>query len=377
MLVVAMAGVLAAQAAEVELWGRLEAGAHAVGYRSYFQLDKARRYGGGKGPRPILVVMWYPAAADGEAMAYREYFDVPALPQYPDFPRRLHQFLLETLNADVFGVQVAGEGTVPPYAPAADARSALNAEERAFLDALLQHSTRAHRNAAPATGHFPVLLHHPGAAGSYEDNSVLCEYLASHGYVVITSAFPSEDGRHVSNNFKGSQVSLQDMAFLLAHARGLPFADADRAGAIGHSIGAWRVLEWMGQKHTPLRAAVSLDTTLEYTAEDDPRHHAVRKIFARLPPVKAPVLVVASADRQPRMSTWNRYLPERRELLVPLFWHSDYLTHGILAREFKGDRGPQFRREYEKMVEAVRAFFDGNVRATTPAVSSGTRSQTR
>ena len=38
------------------------------------------------------------------------------------------------------------------------------------------------------------MIYHGGYGSSFEDNSVLCEYLASHGYVVFGSAFQDEKG---------------------------------------------------------------------------------------------------------------------------------------------------------------------------------------
>jgi dienelactone hydrolase len=296
------------------------------------------------------MVMWYPAAASvrGQPMLYREYFAVPDERPHTEFARQLREFLLETAHKDIGGP----------------------------VDALLSMRTRAHRDVWAAQGRFPLVLYHSGAAGSYEDNSVLCEYLATHGYVVITSAFQSGDGQHISNNYGGPRASLADMLFLLEYAGALPFVDVGRAGAIGHSMGAWRVLEALGQKRSPFRAAVSLDTTLEYTAENDPGHATVRRELGRLHPVRAPVLVVASAERHPRFSTWDRLLPGRTELQIPLFEHDDYLLHGILAREMKQDRAADFRREYEKLAVAIRLFFDRAL-AATPAISSDMRSQTR
>ena len=328
-------------------FARLDPGPHIVGYRAYFLFDKARRYGPGKAPRPILVAMWYPAmAATGEPLRYREYLALPPLEGYGDFAARLQKFLLNTVSDDIFG----------------EKRADLGAEEQAFLDALLARATHAYRDAPPAEGRFPVLLYHSGAAGSYEDNSALCEYLASHGYILMTSAFQSPDGKHVSNNYGGPETSWDDMAFLLAHAKTLGFAEPLAIGAFGHSMGAQYVLEWLGQKHTRVGAAVSLDTTLEYTPEDLPGHLGLRKRIGRLAPAKIPVLVVASADRHPRFATWDRYLPCRAEAAVPYFEHNDYLLHGVLAHAFTGKNAEEVRSNSEQLARTVRAFFDAKLR---------------
>jgi len=345
--VLATAGL--AQQSDVLLWGRIRPGPYAIGYKSYFALDSGRRYGPQRGPRPVLVALWYPAeAATARALQYHQYFTPPPLPRYPSFGPKLETFLLDTVSDDLF------------RKPRAD----LSPNETLFLEELLSKSTLAHGDATPAKGVFPVLLYHSGAAGSFEDNSVLCEYLASCGYVVITSAFPSSDGQHVSNNYGGPKTSWEDLAFLLAHVFTLGFADRLSVGAFGHSLGAQYLIEWLGQPHTPLRAVVSLDSTLEYTREDYAGHRSLRKRLSRLRPPPVPVLVAASADLSPNFNTWNRYLPRRAEASIRYFRHNDYLLHGSLARTFSREQTADVRRNYDRLAQTVRAFFDAHLQGT-------------
>ena len=334
------------QAPDVLLWGSLEPGPYTAGYRAYFEFDARRVYGTPRGQRPILVNLWYPAAEPkGEPVRYREYITPPALTGYSDFRSRLETFLLDAVSGDIFQKKRAG------LAPA----------ELAFLDSLLSHPTRAYRDAAPAAGRFPIILYHPGAAGSYEDNSALCEYLASYGYVVLTSAFQSRDAKYVSNNYGGPDTSWADMAFLLTHARSLPFADLLNAGAIGHSMGAQYLLEWLGHRHPPLGAVISLDTTLE-RATPHPGHAALRKGIAHLAPQHVPALLMAPADYRPDFSPWDGYLPCRVEAAPAYFEHNDFLLHGSLARTFNGNRAAEVRQNYDQLARVVRAFFDANLK---------------
>lgn len=46
----------------------------------------------------------------------------------------------------------------------------------------------------------PVVVYTQGARGSMDDNVVLCEFLASRGYLVIGSAFPEEDNATFHTN---------------------------------------------------------------------------------------------------------------------------------------------------------------------------------
>ncbi|HYI92047.1 MAG TPA: hypothetical protein VEX68_00755 [Bryobacteraceae bacterium] len=330
------------------LWGGLKPGPYSIGYRSYFEFDPSRSFDAGGSVRPILVNMWYPAQHDAsDRLRYGDYLKIPPLPQYPNFVSNLERFLLDTLSDDLFRKKW----------------TKLNPNERRFAEVLLSKPIMAHRVARAATGKFPIILYHAGAAGSFEENSVMLEYLASHGYVVITSAFQSADGQHVSNNYVGPETSWHDLAFLLKHARSLPFTDASKVGAIGHSMGAQYLLEWLGQRPSPpLSAVVSLDTTLEYTPEDFEGHRSLRSRFASLKPVTAPVLVAASAERSPRFSTWDRYLREHTDVSIPHFKHGDFLVHGSLARAYNRQLAAEVRSSYDHLVVAVRSFLDAMLR---------------
>src|SRR5262249_24648069 len=168
------------------LWGKLPPGAHAVGFKSLWQLDYARRYNmtfddktayaPGKAPRPILINLWYPAlkAGDLKTMPHRDYLSIQSPdPQVAKFSAKLVEY-----DRGVIAKEIVGK-------PANE----LTDREKILLDQFLDTPTSCLRNATPAEGKFPLVIYHAGHGSSFEDNSVLCEFLASHGYVVIGSAF--------------------------------------------------------------------------------------------------------------------------------------------------------------------------------------------
>jgi dipeptidyl aminopeptidase/acylaminoacyl peptidase len=112
------------------------------------------------------------------------------------------------------------------------------------------------------------VIYHPGLGGVPDDNSVLFELLASHGYVVLNSAYPNyyAEGVHIGSDL---HTSFRDMEFLAGYARELPFADADRLGAMGHSWGAIAILHWAALPDLSLRAFVTFDSGFEYVSVED------------------------------------------------------------------------------------------------------------
>lgn len=254
-----------AAAASPPLWHELTPGKYAVGFRSVWQKDYSRTYdtafgdgtayAPGKAPRPVLVNVWYPAdrAAGAAPMPHGDYLKIASAdPLLGKFSAALADY-----NRGVIAKEVVGK-------PAGE----FGDRERLRLNRFLDAPTACVRDAEPARGPFPVVLYHAGAGSSFEDNSVLCEYLASHGFAVLGSAFQDRTGK--SLNTDNREGSFRDLDFLIAYARTLPLADWNRIGLIGHSAGAQAALVYRSQPNSPVDAVVSLDTTQDYRGVKDP-----------------------------------------------------------------------------------------------------------
>lgn len=327
------------------LWGDLKAGAYAVGYRTFFALDESREYDG-KSARPVLLQVWYPAAnADNPKLNYESYFDVPHLDQFPRLSVRLRSLARNAACAVLFRRQ---------------SEALLRPRERAAFNRLLATRTAATLNAREAPGRFPVVLYHSGAGGSFEENSVLFEYLASFGYIVVSSAFQSPDAGSVSNNVGGIERSGSDLTFIARQTQGWANADPDRLAALGHSAGAQMILQWIGTPQCPALAVISLDSTLEYD-EFLGIHKFTLAAFEKLVPPKVPVLLLARTNPEPRFSAFSKYLrfAPRYEGEAASLKHDDFLSHGFLGRALMGLEGTErVRRSYEEVCRTVKAFLD-------------------
>jgi hypothetical protein len=342
-----------AQAQDPLLRGTLERGPYPAGFRSSVALDESRNYDGNA--RPIFLAVWYPASnTSGPGIAYSRYLRIPDAAAHPSFRKRLEAFIRDVVSDDLFHKTEA----------------ALTDRERAAFDTLLATGTGSHPDAMPAQGRFPVVIYHSGAGGSYEDNSVLFEYLASHGYVVVSSAFQSPFPDFIGNNVGGIERSGPDLDFIVQQSRTWPYADGVAIAAIGHSAGAQVLLEWIGSPTCAARAFVSLDTTLEYTPENFQGHRALRDAMRRLTPPRIAVLLFAQARRKPRFSTFDSYLREapRYEAAVAGFSHNDFLTHGYVGRALMQTPDAEtVRRSYEEVCRTIRIFLDAWMKSNRDA----------
>ncbi len=154
------------------VWGDLEPGPYAVGFMAVEKYDYSRSFEAkkdyfgtpvpGERGRPVQVCAWYPATAaeDDAHMVYGEYAFV-----YPK-DKRLFGFLGSLQDREVGVLHFM-----------------FNNDRGAVID-LQSEDMAAVRDAPVAVGRFPLILYAPHFNGSITENLILCEYLASHGFVV-------------------------------------------------------------------------------------------------------------------------------------------------------------------------------------------------
>ena len=63
----------------------------------------------------------------------------------------------------------------------------------------------------------------------------MCEYLASHGYVVIASRSLGARSVVMTDDVEGVEAQAADIAFLANYAQTLPQADISKVAAAGFS----------------------------------------------------------------------------------------------------------------------------------------------
>ncbi len=191
-------------------------------------------------PRRVQLAVWYPSAsAVGPFLTYADYVRVAA--------------------ADTTAVDTARLGlkNVDAYCAFLLSRSVPeSAIVRWFTAPML-----AVRDAPPASGRFPLVLVAQGNGQSADDQSVLGEYLASYGYIVVTS--PSQ-ARITGQPDDESKVGLAaedqatDLALIRAAVLSRPDVDGHGVAVIGHSFGARSALLY-GMRDSTVRSLVSLD----------------------------------------------------------------------------------------------------------------------
>lgn len=128
----------------------------------------------------------------------------------------------------------------------------------------VQENTKAYSKASVAKGTFPAVIYAPSYEASSIENFALAEYLASHGYVVISSPSLGYDNQYFGKNLEGAlQAQTRDLEFLLQELLKLPFVDSNQIATAAFSFGGLsNVL--LQSRNDFVKATLSLDGTIRY-----------------------------------------------------------------------------------------------------------------
>jgi dienelactone hydrolase len=239
-----LALVLAHAAAAADFTLAAPSGPYRVGFHVRQQYDRARVYQHPRNPvtaqatsgdrsRPLQTLVWYPAIGTGGAMTWRDYVTTVATEEefsrMPDQVRRATDMLVETRDAEV--------------------------------QRELQSPVRALRDAPERPGKFPVVIYAPSHSAYAIENADLCEYLASHGYIVIATPSLGPRSHAMTADLEGAEAQADDIGFLVGYAHTLAQADTGRIAVVGHSWGSLASV-LAAARDDRIRALVTLDGSL-------------------------------------------------------------------------------------------------------------------
>jgi dienelactone hydrolase len=250
----AIGSPLSAQAgAPAPLWAGLVPGNYAVGFRAYWVHDRSRTWLPGALPdgrpsptdpaRPIRLMVWYPAPASLRTRTMRlgDYEGAATTSGFEADERR-------AMQTD-YGDSASGKGI-----------RGLRRTTSAF-EQFMRTPVPVHMNAVPAVGRFPIVLYALGQGDHTLENTVLCEYLASHGYVVASVPQLGTSPRRAMfvHDPPSYDAQVRDLAFALATVvHDYPSADSSRVGAIGMSMGGIYAL-MLAVRNSQVRTVIGLD----------------------------------------------------------------------------------------------------------------------
>jgi len=228
------------------------AGTYSVGFRVVQQYDRAHVYkqridltsgvpATGERARPVQTLIWYPAKrSSGKPLHYGDYVRLAATETV---------FARSTAEVD----QLVAAALVENYSTLDSQQCRLEMEQPML----------ATREADAAPKKFPVIIYAPGSSSSAYENADLCEYLASHGYIVLASASLGVNTRGMTLDLEGAEAQASDITFLVGYAATLAQADNAKVAVVGYSFGG--LANVLAAAHDDrIGALVALDGSVRY-----------------------------------------------------------------------------------------------------------------
>lgn len=307
----AMVGALFAPSA---VWGQTgpvfrfseSPGPYTVGLRVVAQYDRSRtfRYAvdelgkpyRGERARPLQTLIWYPANGNrsSKPMTLGDYLSLMQTEIDFDHPK-------------------------------------MPVKEKEWSSALgstLETPLHAVRDATPVpqAGDFPVVIYAPGSNDPAWENSDLCEYLASYGYIVIASPSLGAKSRRMTIDLGGANAQATDISFLIGYAETLRDANTSKIAVVGMSWGGLANL-FAAARDSRINALVSLDGSIRYFP------HIVEEA-GDVHPEQMTIPLLAFAERDWSIEDTDRYLsPENRVApdVLNRWTHGDLLTVHMMS----------------------------------------------
>lgn len=352
-------------------WGELRAGPHAVGFRHEVLYDTTRLHRGAKAggdanrpsskhPRPIPLGLWYPSprgAAPYPPLPHGQYFEWPLEDANLEPLRAQLRYQGHRMTAEqVFGKPV----------------ELLTPDEEARLERLFSTPTAARASAAHEDAPKPLLVYHHGAGGTFEENSVLFEYLASHGYIVASVVPVPTDGLAIDD---GASIDdeIRDLLFVIQTLHREFWVDKTRLGVLGHSLGAQLGLIF-AVNHPAVDAVVSLDTTWDHPErqEELPNERYFERFEENATSLVSPLLAFASEGATFPQLERLKHAP-RRYVTMGKLGHDEYLSQEAIVARLGDPDAASVRRKYEQICVLTREFLDAYVLGRPPRATQAGR----
>lgn len=222
----------------------LNNGGYKVGFKHYTLIDSTRTYQIKNDfnnqfiNRPVPISIWYPATIEKDISKQLTVLDyLQILKEEEEWENLPNDFLLDWF----------------PYL--------WNTPENKLH---LSEKVNAYSNTTFLDGKFPVVIYAPSYQASSIENFALFEYLASNGFVVISSPSRGTETRWLEGGTtKDMETQSRDIELLLTEINKYENINIDKIALMGFSFGGLSNAITV-MKHKNIKAILSLDGTERY-----------------------------------------------------------------------------------------------------------------
>lgn len=350
------ANALPAEVKVPEMWGELKPGANKVGFRTIFTYDLSRPaipysdWDGRLYPtketkgRQMQINIWFPAKLTDQSR--RLYFS-----HYLELIARQTDFDPIDKQARKFGDA--------QFIYKTNSLGGAGSFTQAKLDVLKKLETNAFAPARPRTGEFPLIVFPNGGSPAFQ--SIMCEYFASHGFVVAGVALKGRNGFTEDISTKGLETAVNDLDFAVGKVLESFEVDNKRICMIGNAITSGHIVTYQ-TRNANIDCLVSLDGGLLSEFEQ----RLLRGTpFYDVQLVNKPILAIYAPH--PSIDPKNiRHLDYSTRYIVhfPAMSEFHFLNFGALEKfvpgiigKPKGDVAEGFERSAELSVDFFKAHL--------------------
>ncbi|WP_299367180.1 alpha/beta fold hydrolase [Winogradskyella sp.] len=346
-------------------WAGLSKGKFNVGFKVLTESDTNRKMGDSE--RPMNLGVWYPADVTSvdQAIKYKAYIATRA---YEDSlgGGSGNNKSLEKAFIDHFRNSAIKKG---------------GSEKSITKD--FEHLTLAHNDAKPTVGDFPVIVYAPGLGGSIYENSILFEYLASHGYVIFS--MPSNGkGPNMTYDLEGLKTAVEDLVWTrnFLDTVKTSYTKSNKVGLIGYSWGGLAsAIVTSVKKPDSFDAFISFDGTISYEdgmGRDNFQGYSGKEL-------KIPFLYTLAWGDHQNFNFFKEGNSERYLLKFQKMGHRNFNSDAIMTMdrpsppdlvEFYKRKGAEIEASYGLLCQFSKAFLDKTLK-NNPALLKSLQKQTK
>lgn len=340
-------------------WGpNLEQGPYDIGFRTLFTYDQARAavpYSDWDGKltynqatnrgRQMQINIWYPANRAGNPIKYLHYINLLGrqINFSPDNTAFGEEIFINQTNA------LGGNGHFT----------------KEQLENVAKLMTRAYLEAPTIKGKFPLLIFPNGGSPAYQ--SIMCEYLASHGYVVAAVALKGQHSSTIDASTAGLEVAADDLKFTLNQLLTLDNVDRDQIALMANAIES-SMCTALAAKNSLVKAIISLEGGLLSSFE---QRLLEATNFYTPSAIKIPILGIYAPHPaiSPEFIKHLRY-SERFFVHFPGMTEFHFLNYGLLERvvpEIIGTPKGDTEKGFAWAAQLSLKFLDAKLKADEKA----------
>ena len=224
-------------------------GEYSVGFRyqwiTNFAQNDCGEIGKSSPGKQVLLGIWYPASkGDQNVMKIIDYVSMNGLKGNDPIAKKIRAYANDSWISY----------TMMEY------QDSTYTDKTVAFEQSLNFVCDARFEAKPLNNRFPVVIYHHGAGGTYDDNLMMCEYLASNGYVVISSSFLQCVRNTVFENSNWKE-DVSDLQTVLTYIHSMNNTDGNNIALMGHSAGCQTGYAAVIGLSSPYKCFVGLDPT--------------------------------------------------------------------------------------------------------------------